>query len=407
MRDTKGITLVALIITIIVLLILAGVSIAILTGENGILSKAKTVEKETEIAEAKEQAKLDIAEWTADQLEKGKSANITDNVIQEILTEQEYVGSVTTDKFTTKKNGYEILYTDLYNAFTGSSEVEESAIPGVIVTGKNKTYTKNGTAVIPVGFSIVEGLDDVSQGLVITDIVGNEFVWIPVTSESEYVRNKTYKEEYISEKAINDTNYLPTGVAIPEGKTEGEVEKEMVVKAGGFYIGRYEAGKEGTDTLVCKKGATVWNNIAQVEAKEKAKMFINNTHVKSGLITGIQWDVTMKFINGKLDGKGNTYNVEIYSSSRHTGSLLTAGQNEADKVCNIYDLEGNGCEYIAEKNTYDTNLPFVNRGGYCSTIHTTPTSRRGQSNGNAVSGDVYRYVLYVQNYKKYTNTKEL
>ena len=59
-KQEKGITLIALVITIIVLLILAGISIAMLTGENGILTKADTAAKETDIVETKEQIKLEI-----------------------------------------------------------------------------------------------------------------------------------------------------------------------------------------------------------------------------------------------------------------------------------------------------------------------------------------------------------
>ena len=120
-RKTKqkdlGITLIALVITIIVLLILAGISIAMLTGENGILTKADQATKETEIAEAKEQAKLDIAEWTAEQLEKSKNADIDNSIIQKILQSkgEAYVKNADTDRFTTKKNGYEILYSELYH----------------------------------------------------------------------------------------------------------------------------------------------------------------------------------------------------------------------------------------------------------------------------------------------------
>ena len=60
MKNNKGITLIALVITIIVLLILAGVSIAMLTGENGILNQATRSVDATEIAEAKELAQLDL-----------------------------------------------------------------------------------------------------------------------------------------------------------------------------------------------------------------------------------------------------------------------------------------------------------------------------------------------------------
>ena len=56
----KGITLIALVITIIVLLILAGVAIATLTGDNGVLTKAVSSKEETDIAETKEQIKLEI-----------------------------------------------------------------------------------------------------------------------------------------------------------------------------------------------------------------------------------------------------------------------------------------------------------------------------------------------------------
>ena len=60
MKNSKGITLIALVITIIVLLVLAAISIATLTGENGVLTKADTAKKETEIAKTIEEARADI-----------------------------------------------------------------------------------------------------------------------------------------------------------------------------------------------------------------------------------------------------------------------------------------------------------------------------------------------------------
>ena len=58
MRNQKGITLIALVITIIVLLILAGVSIAMLTGQNGILTQANSAKSDTSKAEAVERINL-------------------------------------------------------------------------------------------------------------------------------------------------------------------------------------------------------------------------------------------------------------------------------------------------------------------------------------------------------------
>lgn len=179
---------------------------------------------------------------------------------------------------------------------------------------------------------------------------------------------------------------------MPDGITD---EEEAVRSAKGFFISRYEAGKKGTGTLVSKKGAIVWTNISQVDAKTTSKtMFTDNSNVKSALISGIQWDMTMGFINGKMDGMGKTYDVTKTESSRHVGGRVTiSGNNEADKVCNIYDLEGNASEYIAEKTTYYTDGSFVKKVGRYDEI--MPASNRGNSNGRAHNYDTFRVVLYV------------
>ena len=66
MKSQKGITLIALVITIIVLLILAGVTIAMLTGENGILNKATGAVSDTEKATAEEAIKMEVYNNIAD-----------------------------------------------------------------------------------------------------------------------------------------------------------------------------------------------------------------------------------------------------------------------------------------------------------------------------------------------------
>ncbi len=134
----KGITLIALVITIIVLLILVGVSIATLTGESGILTKANTAKQETEIEEAKEQAKLDIADWIAERIQNDESTYLDDKIVKDILVGKDYVKDQPGDNsFRTKKGEHEIFYTDLYKRgkvkftlkhdnpeYSGSFEVE-------------------------------------------------------------------------------------------------------------------------------------------------------------------------------------------------------------------------------------------------------------------------------------------
>ena len=98
-------------------------------------------------------------------------------------------------------------------------------------------------------------------------------------------------------------------------------------------------------------------------------------------------------VNGKQDGKGNTYDVTTDSLARRTHSKATSGQNEADRVCNIYDLEGNCFECVAEKNSKYTGAPFVYRGG--NFVNAVPASYRNSRNDNGNPYDSFRFTLYV------------
>ena len=137
-KKNKGITLIALVITIIVLLILAGVSIATLTGQNGILTQAQNAAEKTEVASAKEQAQMDILAWQSDRLEKGESTNLNNSIIKEILTGKDYVGTVGDESFTTKNGEYEIPYTDLYSP-------DKVELPEGLQVGSTVYYNPDGT----------------------------------------------------------------------------------------------------------------------------------------------------------------------------------------------------------------------------------------------------------------------
>ena len=94
----KGITLIALVITIIILLILAGVSIAMLTGNNGILSQASKAKNETELASAREQLGLILTDLKMGAYENGEEPKITEdnkNDILDYISGQDNVESVT------------------------------------------------------------------------------------------------------------------------------------------------------------------------------------------------------------------------------------------------------------------------------------------------------------------------
>ena len=270
--------------------------------------------------------------------------------------------------------------------------------PGQTSTNNENYEDENGDkAIIPAGFKILPGAETIEAGLVVEDKEGNQFVWIPVTSD--YVRNKNYADTNISSSVYTDTGYLPEEVQPQTEDTSSkneEKEKQLIENVGGFYISRYEAGKEN-EKLVSKKDSTVWNEISQEDAKATAKTFINNDNVKSSLCSGIQWDMIMNFVNEEVDGIGNDYfTVTSPSEQRHRETLEVAGNNEADKVCNIYDLEGNANEYVAERS--NTNL-YILRGGSITNENNTlrSASERYEDSGEGSLQTSFRFVLYVIN----------
>lgn len=124
MKNQKGITLIALVITIIVLLILAGVSIAMLTGENGLLNKSKSASVAQAIAGAKDEVSLKHQQAMTNYLEKKYS-----------------------------KDNATVTFADEFDALIGDSGFETSgckvtgtAASGITITYKaDTTKTSSGT----------------------------------------------------------------------------------------------------------------------------------------------------------------------------------------------------------------------------------------------------------------------
>ena len=437
-KQEKGITLIALVITIIVLLILAAVSIATLTGENGILTRANESKTETEKGEEEEAIRLAYNGVMADNLGDGVTAKQLEDEMKANgydVTAEEVDGKIKVTFGEPSNRVYEIdANGNIKEAGTGENpgggDTTGSVKPGEIVTTTTKnnyTDAEKNTATVPAGFVVSKIPEEqkISSGLVIYDVpeeklesvdwtkknddgayqvqtLYNQFVWIPV-AEGTYERDFSYPSNYSAslENTFTDTGYLPSEIqaTIPEesrndAESNEEAERNAVMEYNGFYIGRYEAGKDtdGT-TVISKQDATVYVSKKQTEFKDIAKTMYTGSVVKSAMCSGIQWDMVMKFVDGKTPAQGEKYNVREYDANRHTGSKTTAGKNEYDKVQNIYDLEGNCWEYVAEKN--NTSNPFVFRGGYYFKGSSYKSSKRFSSLVNAYSDITFRPTLYI------------
>lgn len=222
---------------------------------------------------------------------------------------------------------------------------------------------------IPTGFYYKEGT--LEDGYVITDGT-NEFVWIPVTTTTDYKKEAGQHNWYVTESGGSSeiVEEMVKGDKlgnIPEGKILGQEvitdltnqpEAEIVKKAGGFWVGRFEVGIENTEheniagvngisfkgsnedeldayweerknEIVIKQGVEPVRNITQTKALEIANNWKSGNSNKnegtvafqSGLITGTAWDTMCKFIgwdecNNDCTNWGNYANI---ASAKYKG----------------------------------------------------------------------------------------
>ena len=381
-KENSGITLIALVVTIVVLIILATVSINAVLGQNGIIGKAKQAKESYE-----------------------KSVKAEDTAMQKLLNEMA--------EYDTNGGGS-----------GGGSDTPTKPVAGTTVT-KPGTWTSSqvtpiadgngGTVPLPNGFHYVGG--DINTGLVISDkqndtmnasgtSMGNQFVWIPVSSEADLTRTKFDTTTGQPTTGLDTTKYTePYANGYNGEASEYNTMRAQVLKYGGFYIGRFEAGVNDTalrkgvttaQTVVCKKGVAPYNYVpwgtsmsdaSEISGKSGAVYLAKNfasqhnyTSVTSTLTYGCEWDAMCRYIG---DSQRTT---PTKSTAELTGSV-------ADDVSkNIYDLAGNCYEWTME--AYDT-LYRVYRGGFYR--YAVPVCYRYYNNPyNSNDYTSFRPTLYIK-----------
>ena len=427
MKNTKGITLIALIITIIIMLILVAVSISVALNTGLFKSAGDATKnwKSAQDAEANVGAEIKIGDKT---------------------------------------------YSSIEDYLEGKEKLPEGAGKRFAETKEYNDGTK--TAWIPAGFTVsgIRGETSIDGGLVIYDIPENEienvkwdgtektkynqFVWIPVevnkTTEPKDTETSIasfYRSEWAnnarSTNLTESTTYTEPNTTDDKTGIASQIKNltKSIYKYGGFYIGRYEAGSETPRTKGTTERTSIgikqdmypynhvkWgesmSNIGEVGAVALSNSLYNSSNygATSMLCTGACWDSMLDFIkdeehnvtnstewgNYKDSGTYKIYRGSIYSNSawsladvtngtdikQNQTILLTAGATERNSAKNIYDVAGNCWEWTTESISSDRRV--VRGGDYGNNGFTYPAYFRVNSSPDlSSSGLSFRSSLYV------------
>lgn len=418
----KGVTLIALAVTIVVMLILAGVTISVLNGENGIVKQAQKAKEESKIKELKEKVRIDIAGKRVENI----NGELRVSVLKEIL--DKYFDNVPVETQITSET--ELKAKEEY----GKYEMKISDIDvGEITYETSYTIFKdvNGEQVpIPEGYIVSENSDEniVNKGLVVSDSRGNEYVWISCTVDSSSNKLQYKRTEWGVEKdgtnnsrAIKDELTLKD-IDVTYSKTDTDngineeiskeivaqinAEKESIKKYGGYYIGRYEVGKDNK-TAVIKAEQEPYVNIKWSKAYELAKGIGGGEGATTYLCSSYSWDTAINFIQnttGKnyatsiIGFNGNWKSQEVKDSSGkvikpvNTAQRLNTGLTTA--LCNIYDMGGNVGEFTTELNPGTSETVVLPGGFYDNNV---PAGYRWDNlSGGATSNCGFRATLFLK-----------
>ena len=386
-KQEKGITLIALVVTIVVLLILAGVSVNALFGNSGIIEKAKEAQNKMNQATQKDlDAINELNNWIDGKINGSSGGNTT--------------GGNTTggdDTSTTQK------ISTLVGKVVDKNTKAEDAYGNKITIPKGFKVLAHGTAAGSATYTYSgDNIPAVQDGIVIengTD--GNQFVWVPVgtiknknnttntitlgryefDSNTGALKSNTPVQVASVENCTNavtisdryqELSTFRAGNSATDSKAKNATARNLAefistsLSNGGYYIARFEAS--GTASKITSKyNQTVLGNITQPNAAKAAREMYgeikeNNKLVyASDLVNSYAWDTAIIFIQ--------TYSTETdassYASQNKSTSFANTGKSN-DKYCNIFDMSGNAYEWTTEysaKSVDSDFCPCVPRGG--------------------------------------------
>ena len=392
-KEKRGITLVALIVTIVVLLILAGVSLNLVLNKEGILTRSKESETKTEIAEVKEKAQLDITE--IQMLNGGK---ITYSELKTALEKYgtiEYESDGKTIKGIKTTAGYEIPITELYtnkeNWPTFTTVANEPDIKGFNV--QNSYFVTWNTESSPYLISDGTRLDDVPPSdwydytasvnkwaNVKTTGGGNDCYWVWIPRYAYQVPTRSSTASTIQIKFLEGKTNKPIGETTEITNTTPTPGSWVVHPA--FT----NAGNGGFGEL-----SGIW--VAKYEASSSSSIVVenpsedqlaNNGHSGSNLKVRVKPNVT------------SWREISVGSIFTVCQNITTSG-NSLEGTTNIdshmmKNTEWGAVAYLSRsqygKNSAVYNNPYANNNSYNGTIYYSPITGLC---GNAQSYSTTKY----------------
>ena len=459
-NSEKAITLIALVITIIVLLILAGISISMLSGDNSILQKAADAKTLTGVGQEKETIALAYNSALAKKVSNGNSSVVTDSELNDELDSNEATasGNPIIVTFTKSGNAYEI---DLNGIIKPSTPNDPNTTPKVS-ENKNKTFDTNKDLVddygnkitLPKGFKIIEASPNVvTAGIIIedatyTNTIGSQFVWIPVGTGANAIKKDisgTERVEIALDRYVfEDDSYSKTGIPtslsqefsntsgahywyknrFTEETTFKEGSKDSYINAtakelntfissvnskGGFYIGRYEARTATARTYNTSNDKTLTDsNLTQITEKQSDYVYNYVTQLQAAKLSR---DMYIKDNDNKNITEFASDLMNSYAWDTSTLFLQECGEDGYSIKSSVNtSLEEKGTSTDHPCNIYDmasnciewitetyTSNRCTYRGGNCYTS-IGYTSLRDEGTGTDVGSDnnSFRPLLYVK-----------
>ena len=372
-KAQKGITLIALIITVVILMILAAVAINSITNE-GIISKT---EDTTDKFKQEQEKEKDVLDYYEDLIE-GKVKYVKDV--------QEQVLSTTQNTNVYDKYGNKIVLPAGFMITKDAATVEE----GIVIQDGTKDANGNPTATngsqfvwIPVGkVNSSKGTKTITLGRYVfadgdtdyngdgtKEAAGSIVSSLTKTSPSDQLKTSSTSTAYYTEGLKNDTTTNAHARDIEAFISSANTK-------GGYYLGRYEARKNtvgGVTAVTTVASHSVWHSVNQAAASYRSQAMYGDANetkrpFSSDLINSYAWDTAIVFLQ-EFDDRAEEAKTTPYSSqsSLNGSSVATTGTQglenaKQDVICNIWDMASNCYEWSTETHSDDDN-PSVFRGG--------------------------------------------